>query len=189
MSDRIRYQYDNLEAFARKFADHAQETAQVRSRLTNQLLILESGGWLGDAAKRFSAEMREMILPALDNLGRALEGADFALRRACELMRDAEEEAAAKFRAADADSAAGTASIGASSGPSSTAQVNAQINALTTMRDSQNGFIQDMRQGMNNLGGQIVSVQAAYDRLIAEAAARAERMTALIGTLKNGTAS
>ena len=82
MTDRVRYQYDNLEGFARQFSDHAADAQQVRTRLSQQLAILEDGGWIGEGAKRFSAEMREQILPALDALARALDGANGAILRA-----------------------------------------------------------------------------------------------------------
>ena len=90
MTDRVRYQYDNLEGFARQFSDHAADAQQVRTRLSQQLAVLEDGGWVGEGAKRFSAEMREQILPALDALARALDGANGAILRAAEMMREDE---------------------------------------------------------------------------------------------------
>ena len=40
---------------------------------------------------------------------------------------------------------------------------------------------------MDGLGGQLAGVQDAYARLMAEAADRAERMTALIESMQGGT--
>ena len=187
MSDRIRYQYESLEAFARKFSDHAAETEQVRARLNSQLTVLENGGWLGEGAKRFSAEMREQILPALDNLVRALDGANAGILRASEMMREAEEEAAALFRSFEV---AAPQRASAAAGQPAGASVNhqTQIAALSGLRDEQTRFMQDLRRGMEGLGGQLAGVQAAYDRLMAEATSRADRMTALIGTLRGGAA-
>lgn len=190
MTDRVRYQYDNLEGFARQFSDHAADAQQVRTRLSQQLAILEGGGWIGEGAKRFSAEMREQILPALDALARALEGANGAILRASEMMRDAEAEAAALFRAVDnaMEASTGGASAG-DNGALAEPQRAQQIATLTAMRDEQTRFIQELRNTMDGLGDQLTGVQDAYTRLMAEAADRAERMTALIESMQGGTMS
>ena len=188
MTDRVRYQYDNLEGFARQFSDHAADAQQVRTRLSQQLAILEDGGWVGEGAARFSAEMREQILPALDALARALDGANGAILRAAEMMREAEAEAAALFRAVDnamEASTAGGAGGGDGGSPANT-QRSQQIATLTAMRDEQTRFIQELRNTMDGLGGQLAGVQDAYARLMAEAADRAERMTALIESMQGG---
>lgn len=184
MTDRIRYQYDSLEEFARRFSDHAAAAEQAKMRLARQLAILEGGGWLGEGAQRFSAEMRELILPALDRLAQALETSHAGLLRAAETMRDAEQEAAALFRGAEMTSGAGA--FASANTPNFAAQRGQQIAALTGLREEQSGFVQDLRRGMEGLGGQIASVQAVYDRLFSEAAARTERMTSLIGALQGG---
>ena len=188
MTDRVRYQYDNLEGFARQFSDHAADAQQVRTRLSQQLAVLEDGGWIGEGAKRFSTEMREQILPALDALARALDGANGAILRAAEMMRDAEAEAAALFRAVDNAMQASTGGAGSSDGGSpANIQRAQQIATLTAMRDEQTRFIQELRSTMDGLGGQLAGVQDAYARLMAEAADRAERMTALIESMQGGT--
>ena len=186
MIDRVRYQYDNLEGFARQFSDHAADAQQVRTRLSQQLAVLEDGGWVGEGAKRFSAEMREQILPALDALARALDGANGAILRAAEMMREAETEAAALFRAVDNAMQASSAGGGGGGSPADI-QRNQQIATLTAMRDEQTRFIQELRNTMDGLGGQLAGVQDAYARLMAEAADRAERMTALIESMQGGT--
>jgi WXG100 family type VII secretion target len=185
MTDRVRYQYDNLEGFARQFSDHAADAQQVRTRLSQQLAVLEDGGWVGEGAKRFSAEMREQILPALDALARALDGANGAILRAAEMMREAEAEAAALFRAVD--NAMEASSAGGSGGTPADTQRTQQIATLTAMRDEQTRFIQELRNTMDGLGGQLAGVQDAYARLMAEAADRAARMTALIESMQGGT--
>lgn len=183
MSDRIQYRYDSLEDFARRFSDHASETEQVRSRLNKQLAVLEQGGWLGEGAKRFSTEMRESILPALDALAHALDSANAGVMRAAEMMRAAEAEAASLFRNVELAEAGQTAG---SSQPIDDGQRAQQIAILSGLRDEQTTFIQELRRGMETLGGQLASVQDAYDRLMSEAASRAERMTALIRTMQGG---
>lgn len=191
MTDRVRYQYDNLEGFARQFSDHAADAQQVRTRLSQQLAILEDGGWVGEGAARFSSEMREQILPALDALARALDGANGAILRAAEMMREAEAEAAALFRAVDnamqASAGGGAGSEGGDGGTPANAQRAQQIATLTAMRDEQTRFIQELRNTMDGLGDQLTGVQDAYARLMAEAADRAERMTALIESMQGGT--
>lgn len=185
MTDRVRYQYDNLEGFARQFSDHAADAQQVRTRLSQQLAVLEDGGWVGEGAKRFSAEMREQILPALDALARALDGANGAILRAAEMMREAEAEAAALFRAVDNAMEASGGGVGG--GTPADTQRTQQIATLTAMRDEQTRFIQELRNTMDGLGGQLAGVQDAYARLMAEAADRAARMTALIESMQGGT--
>ncbi len=186
MTDRVRYQYDNLEGFARQFSDHASEAQQVRTRLTRQLAVLEEGGWVGEGASRFSAEMRDLILPALDALSRALDSANGAIMRATEMMREAENEAAALFRAVDGAVEAVRASSVDVSGLSP-AQRAQQVASLTSLRDEQTRFITDLRRSVEGLGGQLAGVQDAYARLMAEASERTERMTALISAIQGGT--
>jgi WXG100 family type VII secretion target len=186
MTDRVRYQYDNLEGFARQFSDHAADAQQVRTRLSQQLAVLEEGGWSGEGAKRFSAEMRDLILPALDALARALDGANGAILRAAEMMREAENEAAALFRAVDHAMQASGAG-GSDGGSPAGVQRAQQIATLTAMRDEQTRFILELRNTMDGLGGQLAGVQDAYARLMAEAADRAARMTALIESMQGGT--
>jgi WXG100 family type VII secretion target len=184
-SDRVRYQYDNLEGFARQFSDHASDAQQVRSRLSRQLEVLEDGGWIGEGASRFSAEMRDSILPALDALTRALDSANSAILRATEMMRDAENEAAALFKAVDIAVQAASGSFDTSTiSPSDRAQ---QVAGLTTLRDEQMRFVQELRRSMDGLGGQLAGVQDAYTRLMTEAAERSERMTALIESMQGGS--
>lgn len=187
MTDRVRYQYDNLEGFARRFSDHAADAQQVRTRLSRQLAVLEDGGWIGEGATRFSTEMREQILPALDALSRALDGANGAVLRAAEMMREAESEAAALFRAVDNAMQSGPAASSGGVSPVNPLQRVQQIAALTTMRDEQTHFIQELRRTMDGLDGQLAGVHVAYDRLMTEAADRAARMTALIETMQGGT--
>lgn len=189
MSDRIRYQYDNLGEFARRFAEHAAAAEQTRARLTRQLAVLEDGGWLGEGAERFSAEMREQMLPALDRLAQALEAAQAGVLRMVETMQAAEQEAAGLFRSAEAAGRQGAGSAFGAANPSFTAQRTTQIAALSGLREEQGRFVQDLRRGLEGIGGQIAGVQAVYDRLFAEAGARAERMSTLIGALQGGTVS
>src|SRR5690606_38703432 len=114
------------------FSDHAADAQQVRTRLSQQLAILEDGGWVGEGAKRFSAEMRELILPALDALARALDGANGAILRATEMMREAETEAAALFRAVDNAMQASGGGSGADGGSPASIQRAQQIATLAS---------------------------------------------------------
>src|SRR5690606_4070811 len=124
---------------------------------------------------------------ALDALARALEGANGAILRATEMMRDAEAEAAALFRAVDnAMEASAGGGAGAGGTPADTQRVQ-QIATLTAMRDEQMRTIQELRTTLDGLGDQLTSGQDAHARLMPEAADRAERMTALIESMQGGT--
>jgi WXG100 family type VII secretion target len=186
MADRVRYQYDNLENFARQFSEHASDAQQVRQRLLGQLQVLEEGGWVGEGAARFSAEMRDMILPALEALSRALDNANGAIVRAAGMMRDAENEAAALFKVVDGALEAVRAGAGDTSSMSPTQRAQ-QIASLTSLRDEQVRFVDELRRSVEGLGGQLAGVQDAYARLMTEAADRTERMTALIQSMQGGS--
>lgn len=94
----IQAKYDQLAVIAGKFGQQAQATADLRSRLLRSMQPLQAGGWQGQGATAFFAEMNGVVLPAMQRMIRVLEEARRVTLKISEIMRQAEEEASAVFR-------------------------------------------------------------------------------------------
>ncbi|GAB4448610.1 MAG: hypothetical protein Kow0031_31120 [Anaerolineae bacterium] len=99
-TDLIQTNYEQCEAIAGRFARQAEQVAQLQSQLQRVLEPLRQGGWEGEAAQAFFAEMEQVALPATARLQAALVEAGRVTLKINEIMRRAEEEAAAPFRGA-----------------------------------------------------------------------------------------
>ncbi|MCB9126845.1 MAG: WXG100 family type VII secretion target [Ardenticatenales bacterium] len=93
----IQAKYDRLDAIAATFGDHAARSSALRSQLQRQANALVDGAWQGEAALQFHAEMSDELLPALQRLVAALDEARSVTLQISEVIRTAEEEAAALF--------------------------------------------------------------------------------------------
>ncbi|HEY0607060.1 MAG TPA: WXG100 family type VII secretion target [Herpetosiphonaceae bacterium] len=96
--DNIQAKYEDLAGVARRLAQQSQAAADLRSRITRSTKALEQGGWIGRGSTAFFAEMNSVVFPALQRLILALEEARAVTLQASEIMRIAEEEAAALFK-------------------------------------------------------------------------------------------
>lgn len=96
-SETIQAQYDTLENIAKRFdveADNAEQMVKNLSRIVKQL---EGGGWKGDAANAFYAEMSEAVFPALSRLQGAFSSANATTNSIVQVIQLAEYEAANQF--------------------------------------------------------------------------------------------
>jgi WXG100 family type VII secretion target len=94
----IRADYEQLGDTAVVFRHHAHETRDLLHRIRRALEELRGGGWVGQGAAAFYAEMDEEILPAIEKLILSLDEADLTTRQIARIFQIAEEEAAASVR-------------------------------------------------------------------------------------------
>ncbi|MCB0079070.1 MAG: WXG100 family type VII secretion target [Anaerolineales bacterium] len=93
----IQANYERLESIAATFGDHAARSDGLHRHLQRQADALVDGAWQGEAAQRFHAEMSNELLPALQRLATALDEAQSITLKIRDIIRAAEEEAAALF--------------------------------------------------------------------------------------------
>ena len=96
-NDHIRADYDELAAIAHEFQQESQGVDALIARLQRCVDELEYGGWIGRGASAFYAEMHNDVFPALHRLADALQDAGDAVNRISQIIREAEEAAAALF--------------------------------------------------------------------------------------------
>jgi WXG100 family type VII secretion target len=97
-SPRVRADHDSLAAMARLFGQEAANTHQTLRHLRRQMDALQNGDWIGRGATAFYQEMNGAVLPSLQRLATSLEVAGRVAAKTSEIMRAAEEEAAAAIR-------------------------------------------------------------------------------------------
>jgi WXG100 family type VII secretion target len=100
MSDEVRADYQQLDEVATRFANKAQDTQEMLEKVRSSMEQLEDGGWIGDAADAFFSEMNGLVLPASRRLQAALDEASRVTKDIADGMKQAEEEASSRFRAA-----------------------------------------------------------------------------------------
>jgi WXG100 family type VII secretion target len=94
----IQAKYDALEAIAQKFGQESEVNSEMYGRIQQAVHSLEQGGWEGQGASAFFAEMNQTINPTLQRLINALEQAQTVTLQISNILQVAEEEAAAPFR-------------------------------------------------------------------------------------------
>ncbi|MCB0079072.1 MAG: WXG100 family type VII secretion target, partial [Anaerolineales bacterium] len=94
----IQANYHQLARIATIFARHAERSGELHRNLRRQTDALVGSAWQGEAAQRFHAEMDSELLPALRRLAEALDEAKSITWQICDILRTAENEAAALFR-------------------------------------------------------------------------------------------
>ncbi len=100
-TDIIQAHYDQLETIAGRFKSQAEANADQRSQIVRCVQALQQAGWEGRGAAAFFAEMEEVVFPAMQRLTSALEEAGTTTMRVKNIIRQAEEEAAAVFNGRD----------------------------------------------------------------------------------------
>ena len=94
----IQARYDELTAISARFRGQAEQSGQMQRSLQRAFQSLQRDGWKGKGAEAFFAEMQQDVFPALGRLHSALTTGDEVLRDIVEILRTAEQEAAAPFR-------------------------------------------------------------------------------------------
>lgn len=112
----IQAQYEQLENIAAQFGRQADATSQLLSNLTQAMNDLEQGGWIGQGANAFFEEMDATVLPAGRRLADALDEARSATLQIRDILRQAEEEAAAPFGGRAAEGGIVTSELSATGG-------------------------------------------------------------------------
>lgn len=97
-NDIIQADYEQLDSAAARFGRQVSQNQALESRLRQTMAVLQQGGWVGEAANAFYGEMEGEVLPAMQRLTGALEQAQSTTLKIKQIMKTAEEEAAAPFR-------------------------------------------------------------------------------------------
>src|SRR5262245_50098041 len=117
--DKIRSDYQALDEIARGFGSQADSTRQMLQQIKQSMDALKGGDWVGKGADKFYAEMDSALLPAVQRLLGAFEAARQTTQKISQVMKQAENDAAALFKAAASGVAAGGSGVaGGSSGGS-----------------------------------------------------------------------
>ncbi|MCB9420412.1 MAG: WXG100 family type VII secretion target [Ardenticatenaceae bacterium] len=116
-ADVVQANYDALDALTQKFGRQAELSEEMYGRVQQAVHALEQGGWEGQGASAFFAEMDGDIYPALQRLINALEEAQSVTREIKQIIQQAEEEAAAPFGGQAAEGSSPVTAPGIVSGP------------------------------------------------------------------------
>lgn len=100
-SDLIRVDHEEMAQVASKFEQNAQKTSQTLQELQRPYQSLKDGGWIGQGATAFYAEMDNKLIPSLHRLIQALSQAGQATNEISGVMRSADEEASSNFKQND----------------------------------------------------------------------------------------
>lgn len=98
MADEIKADYDQLGQVASRFSNQSQAVEEMLRDLRSKLEKLENGGWIGEGADAFFAEMNDEVIPAVTRLIEALVEGNQVTNEISRHVRDAEEQASATFR-------------------------------------------------------------------------------------------
>lgn len=97
-SAKIQCDYDGFSSVANDFAKESGQTEQLLNTVKQCVDKLEGGAWIGVGAEAFYAEMRDLVVPAMDRLRNVLNDASEAAKRIADIFKGAEEEAGSIFR-------------------------------------------------------------------------------------------
>lgn len=100
---KISVDYEQLEAAAREFSQHADQTGSLYSACQRLVDGLRGNGWIGQGATAFYGEMDELVFPALAAMENALHETHNTLVQVIASFRDMEEEAAHVFNQTEAE--------------------------------------------------------------------------------------
>jgi len=96
---KIRADHEALLSISQRFLTEADRTQKSLASLRRCMDVLRDGDWVGRGATAFYREMESDVLPTIGHLEGALRQAGRLTARISQVMKQAEEEAAALFRA------------------------------------------------------------------------------------------
>jgi len=99
MADEIRADYTQLQQVATQFSRQATAINRMQQQMKHSLGGLQ-GNWIGHGSEAFFSEMRDKVLPATQRLADALRAAQKVTQQISQVLRAAEEDAAAPFQGA-----------------------------------------------------------------------------------------
>lgn len=97
MADHVEIDYDQMAHIGQACDQQSQEAEQMLRAIASQVDNLRAGGWIGQGADAFFAEMDDLLLPALNRLVAALQNASDVVRAIAYQFGEAEQEAARLF--------------------------------------------------------------------------------------------
>ena len=95
---KVRADFDLLNNIATRFSGESDNITQMQSSITQAMSALEGGDWVGPGATAFYAEMRELVLPAVQRLIAALGEAGTTATKIGRTVKQAETDAARQLR-------------------------------------------------------------------------------------------
>jgi WXG100 family type VII secretion target len=98
MAEKTEVNYDQLETLAKQFEGEAQVIESVRKFLSSESEQLHGGGWVGQGADKFQAEMSGEVIPAVQRLSEALTQAANTMKLICNIFNEAEQETQGYFK-------------------------------------------------------------------------------------------
>ena len=153
---RVRADYDQLGQVAQRFGVAAEAAGATLQTIQQNMQVLEGGDWVGQGAKAFYQEMSGSVLPTLKRLTSALQAAQQITQAISREMKQAEDAAAAVFRAvvaagsASGAGAAGGAAAFAGAVASASGSAEAGGGILSSIGDFFGGVIDE---GKDMVGG------------------------------------
>jgi WXG100 family type VII secretion target len=111
-ADVIRVDHDAMGQVANKFEQNSQKISQMLQDLQRPYQSLKDGGWIGQGATAFYAEMDSKVIPSVQRLIQALSQAGKSTNDISGVMRNADQEASSNFK----DNGAGSSSSGGMGG-------------------------------------------------------------------------
>jgi len=92
MAEHVEVHYDQMASIAQACDQQGQEAERMLRAVANQVENLRAGGWVGQGANAFFAEMDDLVLPALNRLLAALQHAADVSRAVAYEFGEAEQE-------------------------------------------------------------------------------------------------
>lgn len=99
----IQADYDILEGIAGRFSQQSEVSQTMHDGLSRSVQALRDGGWEGEGASVFFAEMDGDVFPTVTRLTEALAEAQRVTLQVKDILQTAEEEAARSFGEGEAD--------------------------------------------------------------------------------------
>lgn len=105
-TSKFRAEYDQLQQIAKTFGSQAEGIKRMFQSLSRQKQVLEGGQWRGKGSAKFYGEMNSTVLPSVKRLSDALTKAQQVTLQISRIIKEAENAAAAVFKATGSGSAA-----------------------------------------------------------------------------------
>lgn len=92
MADQTKVDYEVMKDTASRFKEAADKVKQTSQMFSRNAEALTRSGWIGQAAKRFQAEVVGKIVPEYKRLGDALDKASQVTNQVSKIFSDGEKE-------------------------------------------------------------------------------------------------
>jgi len=97
----VQANYPDLEGIASQFGSLNEAATAMQAKIRSAYEPLAGGGWVGQGSEAFVAEMNGEMFPAIERMIEALEAGRAVTTELSNIMRQAEEEAAAIYQNGD----------------------------------------------------------------------------------------